>query len=195
MNQPLVFLFIFLSVSTSGFAQLYKKGYYYTQDGQRVEGQFRHSYKAHWGTGPDNTFSFKATKNAPKKILTTKGVKALVIEKDSFTVIKNIRLSESTAYDEDFVQVVKAGKINLYKHFSDSESADTGTLDQTFSYLAEKDGKVTLLKRKEFKSQMAKLIADDPDLLKKIQNRELKYDHVEKVVDAYNQRFEQEKSR
>ena len=89
-------------------------------------------------------------------------------------------------YQEDFVKVIKAGRINLYLHATTGGVVGSTTYHEVFTYLVEKDGVVMRMKKSDFKDHMANLVADYPDLQRRIHIKEMKYDQLEQIIALYN---------
>lgn len=189
MTKKVLLLFVFLASVTRLMAQ-FKEGYYYTKEGKKIEGLLRFNYGGSLFTDKsdgDCSLSFKENKSAKKKKFTTNDICCFVIEKDSFAIIKNFRLSAVVYYPQDFAQVIESGKIKLYMYFSViKEQYGTSTITQ---WVIEKDGKVDKLTNKKFKELMPIYLSDYPELAEKIKNKTLQYEDSPKIINDYNAHF------
>lgn len=181
-------LCLFVVAGSAAFPQKFIEGHYYTHDGQRIAGLIHHSYMARFSSSPDNYIEFKATPEAKEQKLTTKEVRSFVAGNDSFIIVKNFAINGFAYYDEDFVKVVKSGRINLYLHYStvtgsDGYGVSTSTVT---SYLVEKDGVLMRMKKRDFKEKIGELFGDNKELLQKLRKKDLTYKDIEKIIEEYN---------
>lgn len=183
--KKLVFIFIFSLLFKSSFSQRYIPGAYYTPGGERIEGLIEHIYSAHFGQRPDNAINFKKTADSKKIKITTEEARSFVSNTDSFIIIKDFVISGDVRYKEDFVKIVKTGKINLYKHYT---TGMRGTyVYKAETYLLEKDGKPVEVNKRIFKDNFKSFFGDNIELIKKIESKVLSYDDLEQIVEEYNQ--------
>ena len=52
-------------------------------------------------------------------------------------------------------------------------------------YLCEEEGKVLQLRRSNYKQLLAKAFADDPDLVQKIQTKQIKFGELNRIIGLY----------
>ncbi len=186
MKRILV-LVLFVFACNAAFSQKFKEGHYYTHDGQRVDGLIRHHYQARFSAKPDNHIVFKENADAKQKKLTTKDVRAFVINNDSFIIVKDFVINGFAYYEEDFVKVVKTGKINLYLHHSTSPNQGGGYgTSPANTYMIEKNGALQRLNYKDFKDNFERLFGDNEPFLQKLKSKDLTYKDIEQIVEEYN---------
>jgi len=191
----IILLTLFIGCHLSVYGQ-FKKGQYYTHNGEKVEGLLKYVIGGGNGrkTEGHNYIYFKKYKKIKKKDqikLTTNEIKSFVIEQDSFAIVKNFSIN-STYYQKDFARVLESGRINFYIHnTSMSTHTPNGMMKQTRSVqLIEKNGRVDRLKLKSFKSLMPGYVSDCPELSEKVNSRKLWYDKVRIIIQVYNQHCE-----
>jgi hypothetical protein len=193
--RKVVCSFLLLLLTGVGYAQddypytytpAFQPGHYYTHTGERIAGLLRHNYSARFSDAPDNSFTFRKDKKSKKVTLGPSEAKAFVIGVDSFTIVKNFSINDLAHYREDFVKVVKGGKINLYLHATTGGVPGSMTHFEAFTFLVEKDGQLMRMKKSDFKDAMAPLVADYQALHAKIQAKELKYGQLEQIIEEYN---------
>jgi hypothetical protein len=181
---------LILSLSLAGhvcFGQ-FKSGYYFAKDETKINGLLKFQYnKSGLLTNKldgDCTLAFKKEKGGKRVVLTTDDICCFVIEKDSFTVVRNFRLNSFAYYPRDFAKILVAGRINLYSYFS--TVSQRGVPRTVKDWLIEKDGKTDKLTRKRFKELMPVYLNDYPELVSEIQNNSLRYKDTEKILKVYN---------
>ncbi|MBC8112718.1 MAG: hypothetical protein H7Y04_16840, partial [Verrucomicrobia bacterium] len=123
--KKIVLMFAVCFLTSQVYSQNYLPGYYYTYEGQKIEGLIKHNFQARMSSKPDNSISFKKNESSKKILLTTKEIKSFVINKDSFALIKDFEINSVAYYKEDFAKVVKIGSITLYAHYSTGGSGMT----------------------------------------------------------------------
>ena len=117
-------IFLLLTILTFQFQTLlaaqFIKGYYYDTNGRKIEGLIKFNRaKSYLVGGKPSNIQFKTNASSKAIKLTTDDISSFVIEKDSFTIVYNIKISSvSGKYAKDFAQVVKIGAINLFLHKS-----------------------------------------------------------------------------
>lgn len=190
MKQLLSILIISTLIQFEAVGQ-FKEGYYYDKDGAKVSGLLKFSYGGNAFTDKsdgDCSLLFKTNNRAKKVKLTTNDICCFVIEKDSFSIIKNFRLNAIVTYPQDFAKVLDTGKINLYVYYSTVDAVGPyGGVSTVADWVVEKDGKADKLTKKKFKELMPSYLSDYPELLAKINNDELDYNDIEKIIKMYNE--------
>lgn len=177
-----------------GHASSYEQGYYYTHAGEKISGLIKWECSAYSPDLGANYILFKSAAGEKKVRLTTKDVKAFVIGKDSFTIIKAFSRSDLVFYDKDFVRVVSTGFVTLYSHCQEVHSGGgaygmTSTGIECFYYL-KKDNVLYRLKRKDFKTNAICIFGDNTELMNKITKKEIGFDNIEWIVAEYNAWYE-----
>lgn len=192
MKQLFIFLILAASLNSIAVAQ-FKPGHYYKNDGTKVTGLIKLNYDG--GILADKsdgncTISYKSDKKGDVTKLTTNDICCFVIEKDSFTVLKNIKLRVLVKFPQDFAKVLQAGKINLYTYYYliMIPTGPYGAMSTRVvsDLIIEKDGNKDKLSKKDFKELMVKYISDYPELLEKVNNKVLKFDESEQIIKDYN---------
>jgi hypothetical protein len=185
-------IFVLLTTLTSLHAKAqFKYGYYYDNEGAKVVGLLRFNYGGNLFTDKsdgDCSVSYKPYDKGKKKTLTTSDISCFVIERDSFTTIRNFRLNALVTYPKDFAKVLASGRINLYMYYAVRQSGTTayGGASTVEEWIIEKNGQLDKLTRKKFEELMPTYLSDYPDLLDQVNKNELKYRDIEKIVKLYN---------
>lgn len=100
---------------------------------------------------------------------------------------KNIFTSIPQISRKNIVEVLKQGKINYYISFSDKNII---TASHGYAYI-EKDGKWTKHKKwidRSLFKKLQKLIADEPDLAEKLNQKEITQTEIFEIIETYNSR-------
>lgn len=169
----------------------FREGYYYDKENNKVTGFI----KLHYGTtvtnGKDGGYceiSFKPTEDSKSILLNTIDMNSFVIGTDSFALIKDFYVDDNTHFKQDFAEVIEAGKLNLYKYNSTVNFTNyTKTIP---IWLIGSEGKIDYVDRKFFKSQFADIyVSDYPELVDRINKKDLKYGDLKEIVHLYNEHF------
>ncbi|MGV3541233.1 MAG: hypothetical protein ACO1OQ_15565 [Rufibacter sp.] len=184
--------FLFFFGGQSVFAQVsqvqgsFLPGHYYPKEGQRQLGWVRHTFGGSWGDTPDNFIDFKSSPDAQEAVrLTVQEISSFVIGQDSFVVKQNFDINNHDHYTQDFMRVVKSGRLSLYLHYS---TIYTRLRKNILTYFVEKDGELYRMSRPEnFTEQFPFLITDNKALLHKVKNKEYKFSDLQTAIDEYNQ--------
>ena len=176
---------ILMIITSSIYAQKWKEGYYFDNQGVKHVGLIDHLFSAHWDDGPDNSIHYKSTKKSKKTHLTTNEVSSFVIESDSFSIVKDFSLNSMGNYEEDFAKVLVTGELILYKHYT---TGGTGTTKMNFtSYLVQKNEKLIVIRNYlQLRDRLPELISDAPDLISKIKNKIYNKKDLPIIVKEYN---------
>ena len=162
-------------------AQAYQPGYYYTKGDRKVEGEIQHIYHMRFGKGPQNYILFKGGDKGKEK-LTTSDISAFVIGKDSFAILKSFSVNNIVTLDEDFVRVVKTGKINMYMHYTSRPSSS-----KEITTLLEKNGVIRIFDRTSIDEVAKQFFGDNPALAQQMKNTKWRDFDLKQFVDQYNQ--------
>ena len=93
------------------------------------------------------------------------------------------------------MKLMSSGSLDLYRYtylennsnFGDPNGTMTYSyLPKVLYYLETENGDFFLIKSLGFKKKMPQYFKDRPDLVKKIQNKKLKYRNIEELVYLYN---------
>lgn len=180
-----------------GYRTSYEQGYYYTTEGEKISGLIKWECSGWSREIGANYILFKPAEGQKKVRLTTKEVKAFVVGRDSFSIIKSFARSGMTQYDKDFARIVVAGYMTLYSHCQETKAggagygAGFGTPGMTSTgiecfYFIRKDGVLYRLKRKDFKDTAAVLFGDNTTLMNEINTGVTTFDNIERIVTEYN---------
>mgnify|MGYP001796306750 CR=1 FL=1 len=173
-------------------AQKYKKGYYFTNKGEKITGQIRHVFRAKVGNKPDNGIIFRQKKGAKKVDLSPYQISAFVIEADSFSTLNNFRVNSLAFYKKDFVQVAIVGNINMLIHYSTVSSTSNGMTfqDPVYTEFLQKDGKtIRMNTKKDFYEALPKLLVENPLLAADVKSKRYKLKDLQKIIEEYNSSF------
>lgn len=196
--------FIFLSTTTL-FAQEdeYKSAHYYDRDGNRVDG-FVNTTR-----GVFYNFQFKKTlSDEPEKISTLK-LTAMVIEQDSFAVIRNFNVESTNSEAMMNVpvalgKVLETGMVNLYEATYVADAAQTAQYNaSSMASVGPMKGKTksiflvqqTGTKRfvavevgiNDFIKQMSSFFKMSAPIVEQIKNREYSYPKSQQLVHDFNE--------
>lgn len=167
----------------------YEKGYCYSHTGEKFSGLIKWECSGYPGKSGVNFIFMKSAPDEKKIKLTTNEIKAFVIGKDSFDIVKLFYSLDANGYNKDFARVVEAGNLTLYSHCREIKSyasygaASTGI--ECFYYI-KKDDTLSILKRIDFKHEADFLFGDDKELMNKITKKELGFQNLEQIVAEYN---------
>lgn len=194
MAQRLVILIVFYLPSHHLLAQQYKTGYFITADEKKVKGTIKYK-STEYGfmtTAESVPGQIKFKPDGEKKAikLSANEIRGFVAGKDSFAIIRNIRISESQYFKRDFARVTKLGRINLYVHYSQLPSGRFGvSVKQVFVLVKEKE-EVSCIYNRYQKAEFSKLIADWPKLVDQIEKDWNWMEKIPDLVAQYNQHFQ-----
>ncbi|MEQ9286695.1 MAG: hypothetical protein RIG77_07290 [Cyclobacteriaceae bacterium] len=152
-------------------------------------------------------FKFKSGESARERKVKATDIKGFVIQQDSFVVMNNIKIDarESAASGNipvDFVQVVETGYLTLYRHYTSvyhggdsystthGSSIGAGSSNIIETYIIKKPESGALLtiysEPKTYQKQLLEVFQNDPELLFKISQGEVKYSELPELVKSYN---------
>ena len=155
---------------------LWKTGYVITNAGDTVKGTVRVNDKKEFELYRKVTLKLSETE---KKMYNPAKIKEYVVDGQRFVVRK---------IDEEnvFVKVISEGAVNLYQHQFEYYHGEEVRYDTEF--YVEKDKKSSKIKGNKFKKLVAEIMADNAELVKKVQESESKYegDAIVEVVNEYN---------
>jgi hypothetical protein len=198
MMRILLLLFLLLSVFLfEAQSKSYSKGYYYTQDGEKVEGyiKFKRASFGVFGSRP-SLIKFKSAKKSKAVKLRANQIKAFVVESDSFCVVQNIKINVIQGeYEQDFAKVLISGPMNLYLHYSSSSDGQRSYANDRFVLSVDGSGKYFgLWNIKRQREDLAPLFDEMPTLAQQILDKEYDYVDLPKIVKHFNDymRTEQE---
>jgi hypothetical protein len=182
-------LFALLLTLFSQFASAqYAPGYYIDSTGNKVPGLLKYEFGGNIFTNNKKgacRLVYKPDSASKTTKLSAMEIKGFVIGSDSFTVIHDFRLNAMVYYPQDFVHVLEIGTINLLQY--DAVMATRFGSDDINYWILEKDKKGHILGNGNWRKLMEELMADDPDLLEKIKNKDVKYKNIRETIRAYNE--------
>lgn len=202
-------LMFLLLVSTNVSAQ-FKKGYYYTLNGEKVEGYIKHKIgDKEWMLEANNYIEYKPDKKQKSKALTSKEIKSFIIERDStmqrdsFVLLNNLEGKDFSNYSKDFAKVEIEGKISLYTHYSLKSSRGSltntgsgfvtmgGGYSKVATPLVRKDKKAYSIHNKaKFREVMINMLSDYPELQEMVTNKDFELKNLEALIEIYNSKYE-----
>ena len=190
----LLILLFFLDVAN---AQKWQPGYYYDNDGSKNVG-FIANYVSPATTPDPNTkfFLFKRNPNDDYTRIFAANITSFVVARDSFVVSDSKILNETP-----FVQAVGNSKLKLYIAKVPRQTPDFGLasgigflsvgVETSFPYTKNKyyygndPDHLTELARKDFKDVMSNVMADNPDIVAKIQSKKYRYSDMKDLLKYY----------
>lgn len=168
------FIYIILAVLLFQFGSLlaapFVSGYYYSYDGQKVEGliKFNRASFSLFGSKP-SSIKFKSNSGSKTVKFTPDDILAFVVDGDSFAIIQNFKINSiSGEYAKDFVQVIEVGQISLYLHRS--SSSDGKMVYEHDNYVISSGTKKCLgiWNFSRQREEIASYFSERPDLVEKI---------------------------
>jgi hypothetical protein len=145
------------------------KGYYYNNDGIKIEGliKFSRATFSVFGSKP-SSIKFKNNSESKTIKLTAENISSFVMDKDSFAVVHNIKINSIAGeYTKDFAQVIETGVINLFLH--KSASSDGKSSYEHDNYVISKDNKyLGIWNFNKQRNEIAEYFSERSDLREKI---------------------------
>ena len=206
MMRKLTFLVIAVLVTQVVFGQkdeLWKEGVYYDKEGNSTEGLI------YYVVAQKPLFKFRKDANSKEVKIKASDVIGFQIGRTKYKTINNFE-KDSKEIDHvtipfDFVEVIEAGDLNLYKHAgkvyhgrSHSETrggslgAGSTNVVETYLIREKKTGAIrTIYSRPEImKEQLLQIFQYDEVLLFRISQGEIQYSDIPELVRNHNFRFE-----
>jgi hypothetical protein len=199
MKSILIAAFVFFAFAVNGQESAYKPAYYYDKKGSRIEGFVDTSFVI------SEYVKFKNTLASEEIKLRAYSVQALIIEPDSFFVVRNFRVEGDYSnmmrtVTAGFAKVIETGPVNLYQAFylsnasggysSFGSTTGGGIRRSNFTYLLSMDPKKTPLSVEmgidDFVKQMTKYFQDSPEICDRIRKKEFSYPKIQLLVKEYN---------
>jgi len=168
-----------------GHRTSYESGYYYTHSGEKFSGFIKWECSGWSREIGANYILFKSAAGEKKVRLTTNDIKAFVIGKDSFAIIKSI-VRGIAKYDKDFARVVSTGSLTLYSHCEETKAGGYTSTGIECFYFIRKNDSLYRLKRKDFQDSVEFLFGDNKVIMNQINNGSLTFDNIEQIVAEYN---------
>lgn len=163
------------------------EGYYYTYNGEKVEGLLKLKKSDYTSFKKKNTrILFEANEAASFQRLSIEDIKSFVIAQDTFAIVQDIKVNYLNGeFEKDFAKVIYTGIINLYEH--QCLESDGEFIYKKEHYVLSKDDKIffgiwNINKQRE---EISLLFSDSPDLIHRILNKEFDED-IPKLVALYN---------
>ncbi|MGN6638810.1 MAG: hypothetical protein ACTHJ8_07855 [Mucilaginibacter sp.] len=149
--------------------------YYYDLNGNKIVGIIYKDEGEDW-------FLFKKDVQSKKERITASMVKSLVCVPDSFIVSRVI-----DSEGPKFLKVLVNEDIKLYEYDRLKSLGASGTTFRIVKiFYGSNVDQVTQIKRRNFLDAMKLVFANQPELLKKILDKEYEYDDMESIVNYYN---------
>ncbi|MBI3509404.1 MAG: hypothetical protein HY064_01990 [Bacteroidetes bacterium] len=185
MKKILSLLFTALFVSGTSYAELvWKTGYVILNSGDSVKGDI------HVNTTKELSLFSKVSL---KQGEATKTYKPEVVKEFGFEQTRFI--SRTIDGELSFVKVLSSGRINLYELQYELQRGNEVIVDSDY-FIEKNDGSGSLEKVKtgKFKKTVAELMADNTELVARVQNDDKKYEiaDIQKVVEEYNTWYQQQ---
>lgn len=125
-------------------------------------------------------------------------------KRDTFKIIHDLQpyLDDNKIIEKAEARIAQNGKVVLYEIPEKYYSITTiwhepparpmpmvQTNVHTIFVIRCTTGEMIGIKKENFESEMLKLLSDALDILERIENKTLKYKHLERIVEEYNRRF------
>ncbi len=168
-------------------------GYVKTRDDRTINGYLK--FEVGFKDRGTKIKLYKNPKDSPQ-IFYSLEVKEYAHKKDTFKIFTNIKPSEDKKRILDIVEAKRIckGELELYEipEYSYSAMIIPGmgimaTDYANFIYLViDKEESVICINRETFKEKIIEIINDRQDLVDKVNSEELKFRHIDKIIEAYN---------
>lgn len=179
----LLFVSVCCAVVMAQAEMIWKPGYVVTNAGDTVKGDVRINDKKEFDLFRKVTLKLSETE---KKMYNPAKIKEYTVDGQRF-IVKKID-------DENvFVKVVSEGAVTLYQHQFEYYHGEEVRYDT--EYYVEKSGQLNKIKGNKFKKLVAEIMADNAELVKKVQESESKYEGeaIVEVINEYNTWFREQK--
>ncbi|MEO8853936.1 MAG: hypothetical protein ABI359_09160 [Ginsengibacter sp.] len=154
--------------STSKSGPGFQPGVIITKDGDTLGGLVKYAY-----TVPVEKVFFKADSNGSDSVFSVHNIKSIITQ---FVYLARIPFKGK----EEMMPWLAVGKINLYFFAKNYDN----------TYVLEKDrNQFVYINQKDFKVMMRHVFFDTPDMLKKIEKKEYRFEDMIKIIREYNKRF------
>ncbi len=166
-------------------ADSYTKGYYFDANNNKHTGLLKLN-------GMYSSLEFKTDEMQKPVKLSTQEVIAFVMEKDSFTVVRDYEVPygfSSTTISSSFAKVIKTGEVTLYEvatvvGYHQNEAIIAG------SYLLQKNNSDQVMRVPDgagrFKKVLSDYFSESGIVSQQIKSGTFSHDHLLEIVDLYN---------
>jgi len=200
--KPFLLTILFIVFAIPSFAQIFGKNYnpgtYYTQDGQKHIGYLAMNFdEPGLFSSSDKILYFKTSMDAKREKIKASTIMGFVVANkdtartDSFVSVHptNSRIK----FNCDFIQVIcDNGVVKLYNYRIPRKYAGAfGAIgafvtynDNYYFYGANADTAVEM-ERKDFIDVMSKMLADDPEIVAKIQSKDYTMGDMHRMLKLY----------
>ncbi len=193
---------VFISFGQKKQDELYD-GYVITQDNVLIKGYL--DFVVGNDVSGRKILLCKQRNFSPREFYTLE-LNGYAYKKDTFRIFNNLQ----PFLDEDYViaraesKVIVSGKLVLYKTYGEvfnvvtpiMTGAPSGAMTATvtprrssFYVVQNPAGELIGIKPENFQEEIHKLVYDAPDLLKRIDEKVLRFKHIEKIISEYNAQF------
>lgn len=178
----LLFVSVCCAVVMSQAAMIWKPGYVVTNAGDTVKGEVKVNDKKEFDLFRKVTLKLSETE---KKMYNPTKIKEYTVDGQRF-------IAKSIDGENVFVKVVAQGAVTLYQHQFEYYHGEEVRYDT--EYYIEKNNDLSKIKGNKFKKIVAEIMADNAELVKKVQESDGKYegDAIVEVVNEYNTWFKEQ---
>ncbi|MGE4288639.1 MAG: hypothetical protein AB7E36_08130 [Salinivirgaceae bacterium] len=194
-----IILIAIMTFSLSAFCQYnqrdFVKSYYYTPDGEKVEGYilFKEGKLSGFTGLKPSHIKFKKDIDSKPIELTANEVSSFIVYKDSFAIIQNANIKYECGMNtmsdiciKDFAKVILTGKINAYLYYSRVNLGTYGVHYNEEIVLSKDNIKYQSFFLKKQKNEFAEFIADNEKLKEYILSTKHKDIAILDVISQYN---------
>ncbi|MEO6980079.1 MAG: hypothetical protein ABI113_16940 [Mucilaginibacter sp.] len=203
--KPTLFAILLIAIALPSFAQIfgrdYNPGNYYTKGNQKYTGFLAMDFDlpSIFSSHPDKTLYFKPDANAKRQKIKASTLTCFTVTNrdtartDSFVTISGFNRSR-IKFQFDFVQVIcDNGPVKLY-NYRIPRKVGAGfsmlglyvTYYDNYYFYGPNAGTSVEMKQKDFKGIMSTMLADDPGIVKKIENQTYTMGDMHEMLKLYN---------
>jgi hypothetical protein len=197
-----ILIFTFISICSFGQDNKWEdkyNGYVVTMENVRIKGYLR--LETGDLTRGKKILLLKKPNDNPQ-IFYSLELKGYVYKKDTFKIIQNLQpyLDDTKVIERAEAKIIDRGKLTLLEipvqYYSTTPVVGVRTvgamrtLKTDYTYvIADTKNEFIGIKNENFIYELSKLLSDAPDILERINRKELKFRNLEKIVKEYNKRF------
>ena len=197
-----ILIFTFISICSFGQDNRWEdkyNGYVVTLENIRIKGYLR--LETGDLTRGKKILLLKKPNDNPQ-IFYSRELKGYVYKKDTFKIIQNLQpyLDDTKVIERAEAKIIDRGKLTLFEipvqYYSTIPMFGVGTvgsmraLKTEYVYvIADTKNELIGVKKENFNEELSILLKDAPEILERINNKELRFKNLDKIVKEYNKKF------